>query len=76
MEVPDRPASTPRYRDVVQRADRIAVERGHPYVGVEHLLLAIIEENSSMAAVALQNTSCTERVQSELHALMSASKRD
>jgi hypothetical protein len=32
------PVPTPRYRQIVAVASNIAAERGHTYVGVEHLL--------------------------------------
>ncbi|QIS04935.1 hypothetical protein F5X71_23725 [Nocardia brasiliensis] len=35
---------TPRYHDTVAAAARIAIERGDGYLGVEHLMLAILAD--------------------------------
>lgn len=38
------PDPTPRYTRVVAAAEQAARERGHRYLGVEHLLLALLED--------------------------------
>ncbi|WP_029899507.1 Clp protease N-terminal domain-containing protein [Nocardia brasiliensis] len=35
---------TPRYHDTIAGAARIAIERGDGYLGVEHLMLAILAD--------------------------------
>ena len=41
---------TPRLRHALERAPLIAGELGHKYIGSEHLLLALAEEEDSLAA--------------------------
>ena len=47
--------ATPRYRAVLEGAVTEARRRGHSYVGVEHLMLAILDEGESVPAVALRH---------------------
>jgi ATP-dependent Clp protease ATP-binding subunit ClpA len=65
----ERPSS-PRYRRILELADSTAASYGHDYVGVEHLLLAILDEDHSLAAAALRTAACTDSVRSELLRLM------
>lgn len=37
-------------RDLIQKAGELADEMGHPFVGSEHLLLAIVEADDDLAA--------------------------
>jgi ATP-dependent Clp protease ATP-binding subunit ClpA len=41
---------TPPTRDLIQRANALADEMGHPLVGSEHLLLAMVEADDDLAA--------------------------
>ncbi|WP_072477592.1 Clp protease N-terminal domain-containing protein [Amycolatopsis australiensis] len=47
------PRPTPRYSDVVKRASQLADELGHSHVGVEHLFVAILENEHSLPAQQL-----------------------
>ncbi len=42
------PHPTPRLSAILRRAEEIAVSRGHGYVGVEHVQLAILEDPGSI----------------------------
>jgi len=44
---------TPRAKHVLELAFRTARELGHPYIGTEHLLLALLQEGQGVAAKAL-----------------------
>ena len=46
---------TERARMVLDLARREAARRNHPYVGTEHILLALLEEGDGIAVTALQN---------------------
>ncbi|MGH3802694.1 MAG: Clp protease N-terminal domain-containing protein [Pseudonocardiaceae bacterium] len=55
---------------MVSLAAAKAAEWGHSYVGVEHLLLAIIDEEDSVASLAIERAGVTQRLRRELIALM------
>ncbi|MBP7654680.1 ATP-dependent Clp protease ATP-binding subunit, partial [Candidatus Dependentiae bacterium] len=44
---------TPRAKHVMELAFKTARELGHPYIGTEHLLLALLQEGQGVAAKAL-----------------------
>jgi hypothetical protein len=44
---------TPSYRDVLRHAEDQARRHGHPYLGVEHLLLGILDAGQSVATDVL-----------------------
>jgi hypothetical protein len=48
------PRPTPRYRDVLRRAEDQARRHGHHHLGVEHLLLGILDGGRSAATGALE----------------------
>jgi ATP-dependent Clp protease ATP-binding subunit ClpA len=41
---------TPPTRALIERAEALTDEMGHPLMGTEHLLLAIVEVDDSLAA--------------------------
>lgn len=45
---------TPRYRDVLRRAEDQARRHGHRHLGVEHLMLGILDGGRSVATLVLQ----------------------
>jgi ClpA/ClpB-like protein len=45
---------TPRYRDVLRRAEDQARRRGHRHLGVEHLMLGILDGGRSVATGVLE----------------------
>lgn len=57
---------TPRAASVIQRASHEAAELGHDYIGVEHLLLAILNEGESVAVVAISHVTTVEELRTEL----------
>jgi ATP-dependent Clp protease ATP-binding subunit ClpA len=48
---------TPRCRAVLQLAREQASRHGHRYLGVEHIMLAILEDRQSVPAQVLSATS-------------------
>jgi ATP-dependent Clp protease ATP-binding subunit ClpC len=50
---PGSPPFTPRAKKVLELSLREALEFGHSYIGVEHLLLALIREGDGVAAEVL-----------------------
>ncbi|HLK73862.1 MAG TPA: Clp protease N-terminal domain-containing protein [Streptosporangiaceae bacterium] len=67
------PASTPRYRRVVGGSTAVAQEMGHPYVGVEHLFLAIIRDRDAVPTQALAELVDLDRVEAGLLEVMASS---
>jgi ATP-dependent Clp protease ATP-binding subunit ClpC len=53
---------TEKAQQVINRSKEIAHEIGHTYVGTEHLLLALLEENEGVAATVLINQGITYKV--------------
>jgi ATP-dependent Clp protease ATP-binding subunit ClpC len=53
---------TTRARTVLELAKLEAEERGHDYIGTEHLLLALIRENEGIAAGVLAACGVSDRI--------------
>jgi ATP-dependent Clp protease ATP-binding subunit ClpA len=53
MSSPDDLKSTPRYDRIVAASRRVAFELGHSYVGVEHLFLAIVQDQAAVPTQVL-----------------------
>ncbi len=53
---------TEKAQQVINRSKEIAHEIGHTYVGTEHLLLALLEENEGVAATVLINQGITYKI--------------
>lgn len=53
---------TEKAQKVINRSKEIAHEIGHTYVGTEHLLLALLEENEGVASTVLINQGITYKV--------------
>jgi ATP-dependent Clp protease ATP-binding subunit ClpA len=47
------PQQTPRCRNVIAGAERLATALGHSYIGVEHLFLAMLEERDAVPTQVL-----------------------
>ena len=47
-------ALTPRMRRTIQNAARIAEERGHDWLGTEHVLLALLDDSDGIAGSAIR----------------------
>ena len=69
------PVPTPRFERVCALATEEATRRGHQYVGVEHLMLAILAEGSSVPAKALTRRATLDEFRSDLEEVMSAYAR-
>ena len=50
---------TPRAKKVLDLSLREAVDLGHNYIGTEHILLALVRENSGVAAAILDDFGLT-----------------
>ena len=61
---------TERSKRVIQIAHREALRLGHAFIGTEHLMIGLIAEESSVAALALKETGlAAEDVAREILAL-------
>lgn len=61
---------TPRARDILLQAEQQARVLGHHYIGVEHLLLAILVEGKSVASSVFRTLNIERTVQEELLRVM------
>jgi ATP-dependent Clp protease ATP-binding subunit ClpA len=66
------PVPTPRYRELVAAASRIAAELEHVYVGAEHLLLAIVLDRLAVSTQVLARLVDLDQVEAHLRALMAS----
>jgi ATP-dependent Clp protease ATP-binding subunit ClpC len=57
---------TPRAKHTVARAGQIARERGHGYVGTEHLLLALIEDPDGIAGGTIARAGVSTALRDEV----------
>ena len=57
---------TPRASQILALASQRAHDLGHDYVGAEHLLLALCEEQEGVAAHALEQTGGAKAVRQKL----------
>ena len=64
------PVPTPRYQRLVAAASDIAADRGHHYIGAEHLFLAIIGDRHAVPSQVLARLTDLDRVEAELRALL------
>lgn len=65
------PVPTPRYEKIRRMATEQAQRRGHRYVGVEHLMLAILLEGESVPAKALMRRAPLSEFLADLEQVMS-----
>ena len=61
---------TPRARKILEGAAREARARGHGFIGVEHIFLAVLSEGESLPAHVLGNMRLKDDVWRELDASM------
>jgi len=64
------PSLTPRCRGVLVGATAIARGMGHPYVGVEHLFLAIIGDPRAVPTQVLARAADVAQIEATLRAVM------
>jgi ATP-dependent Clp protease ATP-binding subunit ClpA len=64
------PVPTPRFHRLVAAASKMATDRGHEYVGTEHLFLAIIGDRHAVPTQVLARLTDLDLVEVELRALM------
>jgi ATP-dependent Clp protease ATP-binding subunit ClpC len=63
---------TPRVRNVLKMASQDAQRRDHNYIGVEHILMAILVEGESVAAQAISAVIPLSKVRDSLDAMINA----
>jgi ATP-dependent Clp protease ATP-binding subunit ClpC len=66
------PAPTPRYRRLLESAGRLAREMEHPYVGAEHLLLAMVKDRDAVPAQVLAGITNLDQVEARLREVMAS----
>lgn len=57
-ELPDKLPQAPKIKRVVDSAIREALSLGHDYIGTEHLLLGVLQEEESVAVQIILNFGC------------------
>lgn len=66
------PVPTPRFHRILGAAGEIARSMGHPYLGVEHLFLAILRDPDAVPTQALAEVTDTGEAERHLLAIMSS----
>jgi ATP-dependent Clp protease ATP-binding subunit ClpA len=54
----------------MSRAGELARERGHDYLGTEHLILALIEDTNGIAGGVMHRLECAAAVRDEVRRIM------
>jgi len=65
-------AETPRFHSALGAAAEIARSRGHSYIGVEHLFLAILRDPDAVPTQALAEIADVGAVEDRLLAIMNS----
>ena len=61
-------------KDAMESANEIAIELGHDYIGTEHLLYGLVDEQEGVAGKVLENQNVTkEDVLEEIEELIGKS---
>lgn len=63
---------TPRARDVLSEAANQANRVGQNFIGVEHIVLAVLDEGQSIPAQVIESMGLTERLRAQLHETISS----
>ena len=58
QELPDKLPVVPKIKRIVDSAIKEALSRGHDYIGTEHLLLGLLQEEESVAVQIILNLGC------------------
>lgn len=66
------PVQTPRCRNVLAAAERLATERGHSYIGVEHIFLAMLTERNAVPTQVLATFCDLNSVEDRLNDVMAS----
>jgi ATP-dependent Clp protease ATP-binding subunit ClpA len=66
------PVPTPRYETIIRMATEQARNRSHSYVGVEHLMLAILMEGRSVPAQVLERRVALSDALADLEQVMAS----
>jgi ATP-dependent Clp protease ATP-binding subunit ClpC len=64
------PQLTPRMRTTMERAGQLAAQRGHSYIGTEHVLLALIEDTEGIAGSTMARLGHGEHLRREVLGIM------
>lgn len=62
----DTPKLTPRMKRTIWRAGELARARGHDYLGIEHLILALIDDPDGIAGGVMHRLECAAAVRAEV----------
>ena len=57
---------TPRMKHTMARAHELAAERGHDYLGTEHMLLALIDDPEGIAGGVMHRLGYADRIRDEV----------
>jgi ATP-dependent Clp protease ATP-binding subunit ClpA len=57
---------------VMQRAEGIAVEHGHTYLGTEHVMLALIEDDGGIASLVVRHLGATQAIHSGIDSILAS----
>jgi len=63
---------TPRVKHTLLRAAQLAQERGHSYLGTEHLLLALLDDEDGIAGAVLKRQGGAASIRQELEEIMAS----
>jgi Clp amino terminal domain, pathogenicity island component len=66
------PSPTPRHRNVLDASAALAREMGHPYIGVEHLFLAIIRDRAAVPTQVLARITDLDQLEASLREVMAS----
>lgn len=61
---------TPRMDATLKRATRIAAERGHDYLGTEHVLLALLDDPDGIAGGVIDRLGFAQAARTEVERIL------
>jgi ATP-dependent Clp protease ATP-binding subunit ClpC len=64
------PTPTPRFESTVARATERAQDMGHTYVGTEHLLLALLDDQEGIAGQVLHSLQIGESIRQAIETIL------
>ena len=64
--------ATPRVQRILDGASRVASDLGHNFIGVEHIVLCLIDEGKSLPAELLKSLGVLEDLERQLKAKVQA----
>jgi ATP-dependent Clp protease ATP-binding subunit ClpC len=70
MGTPPPVKQTPRVEQTVRRAELIAMEYGHDYIGTEHLLLALAADPDGIAGRVLEELGVRDQAERRVRSII------